>query len=99
MAYHGSLTGYYSDELFCLGVDPFGQLAFQVGRLVLMDGAAFCQFIDHGCYFRELLSCSGLIACFQVADRVTGGFTVITVALVAFCTLTNIFFGSCVICH
>src|SRR5690606_13410939 len=64
-----------------------------------MNDITLCQFIDHTCNSRKLICCILSGCCPQVADRVTGCFSVISVPLTALCSLTYIFLCCFVISH
>ena len=57
-----------------------------------MNNATFSQFINHSCNEGKFLA-GFLFACrFQIADRITGSFSVKLVSLPAFCCLAYVFF-------
>jgi hypothetical protein len=89
----------YRKTLILSGFHHLAQLAFQVASFILMNNAPFHQFIDlanhSGERFYSLFTFQG----FEVPDRVTCCFTVVTVAVPAFAGLTDIFLGSLMICH
>jgi hypothetical protein len=65
-----------------------------------MNYALFCQAVNEGGYFRHFFAC-----CFrlfngsQVADRIPGCFTIITVAVPAFGCFPYVFFRCLMISH
>src|ERR1700754_2464714 len=78
----------------------FSQLALQVCCLIFVNNAFFSQLVDHRSYFRQLFPCFLLpLDRSQITDRVTGGFTVVTVTISALFSLPYIFFGCLMICH
>lgn len=82
------------------GIQPLGQLAFQVAGFVLMYNATFCQLVDHRDHFRSLFTRSGLVAqSLEVTDGITGSFSVIAVSVAALGRLTHIFLCSLMISH
>ena len=77
-----------------------GELALQIARLVPMDHTTLGELIDHCYHRRRLLTGSGLVVHFlEVADSVTGSFTIIAVTLTTLGGLTHIFLSCLVICH
>ena len=93
-------NNFIKNGLFSQLIDAFGEFAFHVGRFVLVDDAFFGQFVDLGGHIRENVSGFFLNLDYpQVANGVTGSFTIITVAIPAFVCLTNIFFCCFMIGH
>jgi hypothetical protein len=82
------------------GIHLAGELALQIGGLVLVDDAFFSQFVDHGSDFGQLFACFLLhLDLSQVPDRITGGLAIVAITIPALVGLPYIFFGCLVICH
>lgn len=80
-------------------VDFFCQLTFQICGFVLVNYPTLGQFVDHAGNRRKGFFHLLATGCFEVTDRITGGFRVIFVTVPTLGGLTGIFFGRTVIGH
>jgi hypothetical protein len=65
-----------------------------------VNDAFFSQLVDHRGYFRQFFTSFLLYLDIpQIPDRITGGFTIVTITIPALGGLPYIFFGCLMICH
>jgi hypothetical protein len=95
----GALKAFYKNAELSGVVDALGELCLQVACLVLVDYTTLGELVDHCDHRRSFFAGSSLVELFQVANGITGGLAIITVALATLSGLTHIFLCCLMISH